>query len=1035
MGAETVNKITLQSILEALGYAGSPNYLRANGKHHPLTAHLFRSAQQAGADGAYVVHASSGDEVLPPRAAVFVAKAANEEEARLIHRRLWNLGNAPFVIIVMPGQIRVYTGFDYDGRNAKKGLIKTIDLLLNSDLGDLRSELADYDANSIDSGAVWTIHGDSLLANRRVDFRLLENLKNLGQELVRRDLDAQTAHALIGKYVYFRYLNDRKVLSDPWLDENGIDRDKVFGRGATISGLRDLVELLDDRFNGNIFPFPTRGPNAPTNDHVQLVAAAFKGDDPFAHQMHLDFEPYDFSYIPIETLSLIYEEFLRAQGLQKKAGAVYTPEPLADYVLAELNSVKSFVRGMQVLDPCCGSGIFLVLAYRRLIEEELKTRPDGRIRPSELRQILTESIFGVERNIDACRVTELSLILTLLHYVDPPELHRNKGFKFPELHDRQIFHADFFDDQAEFWAKEMRFDWIVGNPPWIEPNSADLDERYVLEWMSKSGNRKERPTLGNRVSEAFSWRVAELSKDDGCIGLLVHATSLFNLDSSRYRKEFFRAHRVHRVTNFTNLAYVLFAGRGEAPAATLIYQRWEGSCDKPGITHYGPFAANQGLTVKVPRAKKTGVWALTVNESEIQSIPHEDAETGEGLVWKLALWGSRRDRSALRKLQRLFPICLGDLAKRNGWHTHVGLELVERPERGESPRYELVPLPELKGNRYLDASAMVESKLRFQVPPSAFRKLPADHCFLRKRAGRKSLQEVGDAHLILHANYMAFTSESFLLRAPSKRLSAPRSAERALRALSVFLNSSVVKYWLFFQSPTWGVDRTRVYADDLRRVPVPEFSREQEMMLAELHHKLVRLEADGIEDREDLQWIVDREVSELLRLPQGLTTLARDFVAVRLSLNKGKTSDVGTHAPSAAQLGDYGEVLRNELDTFTRGRVRHKISLTQSGSDQYICCAVELRGPGEPASVTVGPTSRDLEARLSALKARLRQRFSQWVYVQRGFRYFDDSCFFICRMPRLMDWTQTQALRDSDDLIAEILSRSAGEEAVQDVIG
>lgn len=54
---------------------------------------------------------------------------------------------------------------------------------------------------------------------------------------------------------------------------------------------------------------------------------------------------YDFSYIPVETLSAIYEQFLHSQGKGKKIGAVYTPEHLADYLLAELDYVKPLKKG------------------------------------------------------------------------------------------------------------------------------------------------------------------------------------------------------------------------------------------------------------------------------------------------------------------------------------------------------------------------------------------------------------------------------------------------------------------------------------------------------------------------------------------------------------------------------------------------------------------------------------------------------------------------------------------------------------------
>ena len=1003
-----------------LGYAGSPNYRPTDGRHDPLTAHLFRAAHLAGAEGAYVIHTSPDDEVLPVRPAVYIAEARTEDEAREIHRSLWNLGNAPFLIILLPHQVRVYTGFDYARRGGKRrgqerGLIDVIDLLLTVDLG---SALVDYTADSIDSGRLWKNQADHLTPERRVDAQLLKNLKKLEDELVKNRLELTTAHALIGKYVYIRYLYDRKILSPQWLDENNIDIDSVLGRGARLSGLRHLVEALDDRFNGHIFPFPLSGKDAPTDDHVSLVAAAFKGDDPALRQMHLDFEPFDFSYIPIETLSSIYEQFLRAQGKGKGVGAVYTPEPLADYLIAELNHAKPLERGMKVLDPCCGSGIFLVLAYRKLIEMELSNRPDGKLRPTELRHILTESIYGMERNPDACFVAELSLILTMLHYISPPDLHRNKQFQFPDLHNNQIFESDFFDDSSEFWQEGGQFDWILGNPPWIEPESGREEERLALTWISE--NRTQRPVAGNRVSEAFSWRVTDLLKPDGCAGLILHATSLFNHESGKYRREFFNQQEVLRITNFTNLAYVLFSGRGEAPAATFIYRRAQPDREKPPIVHYGPFLINQVISREGDESKKKETWALTINESEVQTVSPGEAEAGDAVIWKLALWGNYRDRRALHRLRRFFPTSLGDLADERNWHFHLGVELSKCPPPGQKAKDKLEPAPELEGKKFFDATTMIKSSRRFSVPSAAFKKLPSELCYIRRRG--KSLDEPGDAHLIFNAAYFVYSEKNFIIRAPDKRLSVRMKDANELRALAAFFSSSIAQYYLFFHSPAWGVDRNRIYSNDIRRIPVPIISPEQIEELAGLQKDLAEREAGGHESFDHLQGALDEGIERILNIPKTLAILAKDFMRVRLSLNKGKATGVASQPPRQSNLFDYGQLLRDELDEFTKGQVRHRVSLTYSPGQDLVLCMVDLTNAATSLEVTVDGADNLLQSSVNEVSQILKQRFSQWVYVRRGLRIFEDSKVYICKEPRAIDWTKTQALNDSDDLIAEALS-------------
>jgi hypothetical protein len=92
-----------------------------------------------------------------------------------------------------------------------------------------------------------------------------------------------------------------------------------------------------------------------------------------------------------------------------------------------------------------------------------------------------------------------------------------------------------------------------------------------------------------------------------------------------------------------------------------------------------------------------------------------------------------------------------------------------------------------------------------------------------------------------------------------------------------------------------------------------------------------------------------------------------------------------------------------------------------------IVCSVEfiqLDGPNSdnPIDVSTEETQGESSTLFASIWEKTKQQFSQWVYVQRSLRIFEDSRVYICKSPRLIDWTRTQALNDSDDIIAEILS-------------
>ena len=376
----------VSTILDALGYAKSPNFLSRGGNELGQVleyAHIFRRAiNDCALQGVYVLRdlaSDAGRSVVP---IVYVCHAKSDEEADRIHRLVWNQNVVPFLLIQTPEHVNFCSGFRYyrpssvqTGSDAARGVL---DACIS--FNEVASHLKALSADSIDDGSVWTVWGNQVTPESRVDWRLLGKPGETGPLAPSKGLDRQASHALIGKYVYLWYLKERGILSDRKLARWNIRPDRIFGRGATLATFRDLNARLDDWLNGSVFPLAGSAQGGVEEEHLQRVAGAFAGDDPVTGQLHLDFEAYDFSHIPIETLSVIYQQFLhtpeREGGPQRaeKAGAYYTPIPLVNFMLDELDGQHALKDGMKVLDPACGSGAFLVQCYRRLIERRILVR-------------------------------------------------------------------------------------------------------------------------------------------------------------------------------------------------------------------------------------------------------------------------------------------------------------------------------------------------------------------------------------------------------------------------------------------------------------------------------------------------------------------------------------------------------------------------------------------------------------------------------------------------------------------------------------
>ncbi len=1071
----------MSQLLRALHYDGSPNYLQAERgdlDQIPQYAHVFRRAVKGcSLRGVYVLRPTDGrgdDPIVPT---VYVCRPASEGDAQIIHRRVYNQSVVPFLLVESDHGVRLYPGFDPPDLSVptaggdRRGIFNSL-IAFN----EVASRLEALRAESIDDGTVWRQLGEHVKPDRRVDWRLLGNLEALDDWLAEQGFDRDSRHALIGKNVYLRYLRQRDILSDRKLAEWNITADSVFSRDATVAAFIEVTSRLDAWLNGSVFPVGRAGIEKLQDDHVRFVAGIFAGDQTVGHdratvQLALDFLVYDFSYIPVETLSVVYEKFLHSADLGqssskgKEQGAYYTPVPLVDFMLAELDERLPLKPPMRVLDPACGSGAFLVQCYRRLIERERTLADVASPDPARLREILVTSVFGVDSDSDACRVAELSLILALLDNIEPPDLYDRPGF-LPNLRNANIYWADFFDPNGA-WQREHagdRFEWVVGNPPWRTLKSTEVPRDpaksdawpwiNVWRWMNDPDRQGCRPTGGHQVAEAFAWVVAERLSADGVAGLLLPAMTLFKDESRGFRAGLFDQLDVWCVANFANFAYVLFSGRSQIPAAAVFYGL---RCKAPAlseaapahsgvagngesvVTVYTPLLVNQeAVLLGQPRSRREA-WSIVVNASEVRDVPVAQVSTGEMLPWKVAMWGSHRDERLLRRLSERFP-SLASFAATHDLLVSEGFQLRTEPKT-EAEQREREFVPDIVGRLSLDMGELRRMGRIFSFPETATSRIPADNAYLRIRGGRKGLEVSHPPHIIVDASrrYAVF-SEAFLAVPPRQIGIAGHSDNKTLlQALAAYLNSDFVTYHQFFLSPEWGVQTNRATKDALDALPVPlqELDGSDLEHLADLQVALVEA-SDGdastgllVAQRRPRRSTRDadsllRELNDRIYQALGTTPIERslvgDFVSTRLQLIKGKTASRAALPADEPTMQAYLQVLRRHLDSFiaaNRNLVHVVVAVYDSHSAMVsIDLADTTSSPPEPCVWRAG----SLEAyELDTARRNLLRRHGQWTYFNRNLRVYAGSRVYLMKPRQALHWTTTQASLDAGEIVAETL--------------
>ena len=1022
--------------------------------------HILRHAagKQCALRGVYQLCPPLGGGPAVP--VVYVCEARDAAAARRVHRLVWNQDIAPFVLVLTPHGIRLYSGFEFprDDASPDAGLLMPL-----VQFNEISARLAAFTADGIDSGEIWRRWGQRVQPNARVYWKLLESLRHLDRWLRdRAGLDEPVRHALIGKYVYLHYLKDRDILSTARLADWSITRESVFGRAATVSGLGAVTKKLDDFLNGRVFPVKLRGTGAPKDDHVQRVAGAFNGDE-FAGddwQLHLDFRAYDFSFIPIETLSMIYEQFLHLPETAddddehtegRKAGAYYTPIPVVNFMLSELEQHRPLHRGITVFDPSCGSGAFLVQCYRRLIEREF---PDGKKKPTphELKRLLETHIFGVDLDPDACAVAEFSLVLTLLDYVEPPDLLQYPHFRLPTLRNQNIFEADFFDDRLRHAAKigKRRFHWITGNPPWKRLETAKLETRdqHAMDWMR--GHTDDCPVGKFALAQAFAWRCRDFLHPKGEAALLLPAMTLFEDVSDGFRAAFVREHHIRTVANFSNLAEVLFAGRSRVPAAAIMFRQREKDArldDEQATTVFSPLIANQESTRPPGPGEKTESWSLVVNGNEIRDLSFSELADGSGLPWKLAMWGSSLDENLLLRLSRKQNLkAIGELeapwkrAEKRFVPTqpfHIlgiseGLQLRRHIANGET----LEEVREVRGKRELNVLPLARLRRVFAFPDDALVVVEAERAFARKGRVALPLAVCRPPHVIVGAarNYAVFCSQFLVVPPRQIGVVSPSNNVAMLKVLALFLSSDFAFYHQFITSTQFGVQRGVATLESLRQLPCPahSFSPSEFTDWVELHDRLARTvprrmdesEADSPDDGQPaLIAELNRFVSRALGLDERDQALVHDFVHIRLALNDGKVGPEATHAPRVAEMETYARWLRRELDEFVGDESARRHAVTVVYDEHSAMVAIDFtRDRAAAATPRILRADADGATTMERTRQRLRAEHAQWVYFDRALKLYRGRQTYLFKPRQRFHWTRTQAMLDAGNIIAETLA-------------
>jgi len=875
-------------------------------------------AKQVGAEKVFFVENSP---------VIVFAELQDEEHGRWLRffNRVWCMARPQLLFLARDGELSVFNLTKRPARPTEQQDEQRQERLLETirSAAEVQARLQRFRRDQIESGQLF--EDDRFGYDNRADRALIRDLKKVRKALLDSGLSVQHAHSLIGRSIFIRYLEDRGVLT--------IDYFKSVAEEASQPGWVALVEQIqpdaylpeDERavyprvladkaftyslfrrlardFNGDMFPISRAEEGAVTDTHLERLRKFLLG----AADDTLFFFAYRFNVIPIELISSIYEEFYSVERDKPlRQGSFYTPSSLVEFVLSHTLDEGTLDRKPRVIDPACGSGIFLVETYRRLVRHQMK-QVGRRLTPEELRQILRNQIAGIDINPEAVRVAAFSLYLALLHYQEPPDIlktrlpsltysqDRPRG-EAEDLHYDILVAADAFHVQDKVVDEKVleRFgtssaDVVVGNPPWGDPKGPDLlikqGKRGAVEWC-RENNRE----VGDReLSQAFVHKTLDLLRDGGRAGLLVSTGVFFKRhDKSRaFRRQWLDAAALRHVVNFAAVRDTFFSGPSHkagsiAPFASVIFEKRQ---------------SPQGHRFPYWSAKKTAfieqVQVVVLSRADVRIVRQDDVFFDDEL-WKVYWWGGHRDEALVQSLR--VNTTLRDLVGPDTSERKVIAQGFKEATKDKGPAGWLAEFKELPAER-LQRYGEIDSASFIAVPSEVHRKGIRTVYEGVRLLIRRGISQEGNSNGKIIAR---LGIEPFCFRDSVHGVRLPDQAADEAEILLGIVWSSLVRYYVFMTSGSWGMWHHEMKQSAIEKIPVRFPS---EPLLRDRITSTVRslrsldrtsqglLDPEGPSHQESLETIqrleteLDDAVFELFELSNDERDLILDLTEVGLDL-------------------------------------------------------------------------------------------------------------------------------------------------------
>ena len=940
-----------------------------------------------------------------------------------IQHTCWNFQKVLFLYVYTKTEIRIYNcsvkPFVLDKNIADlklKSQLQELQLFCCEETEEVKLKTLNtlFSRIAIDTGFIWSAIEakeikDKLNLQNRVDKYLIKSLINVSRKLEKEGLkDKDIIHKLVMRSLFLLYLEDKGATTKPFYATFLDHADSYFKVLENIEATYNLFQRLSNDFNGSLFTITQEERNLVKPNHLELIKKCFINGCENDEQITLfeGWRLFDFSIIRIELLSEIYENFLSEldEKNKKDSGTFYTPPSLVELILNEKLPIQKDKTNYNIktLDPSCGSGIFLVQSFKRLVKRYENKYQKKLTDFDILVKILKDNIFGIEIEPKSIKVAAFSLYLALLDNLDPKTGWWNGNIKFPYLindpedstlneQGYNLFKRDTISDLEI--SKLQNFQLVVGNPPFGTKNLSttikvyceanDFAKEMVLPFMHKA------PLLAPKGEIALIFNTKVLTNTGGTY--------------QNFRQWLFNENYVEKIYNFSilrkakkNFGGQLF-GSAVEPISIVFYQKEKPENPKETITYYAPKTY----------IKNDVLEGIVIDSSDEKHLPRIECEKKDSKIWKIAMWGSYFDFELIKKHEKN---SLKDYFKNNNdkWIKGTGLHI---PSKDYNNKENLITP---------DKTINTTRVSRYLVNESNLQDNNTEYLKIDKKLTEAPFLIVkkGITKGNIYASLVDFDT-CFLNRIYGVKTEDIDS----LKILLLYFNSTYAKYFQFNFSSAWGLKYDDILDNELYSLPnIFDFlNNEVKLDLLTLIDKILSIKKSNEVNQNilHLEEEIDQIIyNDVLKLSKDEQIIIQETLIYGLNLfEKQEKSDAVKHV---LKIDYYSNRLTNDLNNWLDD-VDLKASVTHYNIDKNCpLYMVKISFGNEYRKPIL--SKEDIYKELKTLDKKLWEEESQNLYFRKKLNYYDNNDVYIIKPNQRRFWSQTAAMEDCKSLLVEILN-------------